>query len=236
RPEFEPLAWNRTHTCFPASSEITLLESRPMIVSGVGTLPDPFASGTGSASALAFKLPTESAARYSCRPMVPAPESFWKFTLPFTRTESTMDDPAPGRSMRRGVLDALSGVGPGGTKYGMLSAPVPLMKLYTSTLKMACPSPHAAASPARHLSPSHLHGRTPGGVQYVGPQRRLPDRVRYVGDVRHRELGRGGNVVLERLGEARIAVEHAVLTGVGPRQRRPDVVHPDAQLDRSRDP
>src|SRR2546429_1977125 len=129
----------------------------------------------------------------------------------------------------------------------MLSSPVPLRKLYTSTSKMACPSPHAAARPASHvihshfariesllidrerrrhrdaalvrervrvrpeshvqtegtqahapaeaeldpfalvtrhaaahgdqaeaLLAAHVHGRTPAGVQYVGPQRRLP--------------------------------------------------------------
>src|SRR2546430_14068037 len=126
-----------------------------MIVSGVVVLPDTFASGTVSASALEFMVPAAVAARYSCRPIVPAPESLSKFTFPFTSTESTMDDPAPGKSMRRGVLDALSG-GPGGTKYGVLSSPVPLMKLYTSTLKMACPSPHAAARPASTVIHSHF--------------------------------------------------------------------------------
>src|SRR5438477_11501803 len=38
----------------------------------------------------------------------------------------------------------------------MVSSPVPLRKLYTSTLKMACPSPHAAARPASHVIHSHF--------------------------------------------------------------------------------
>src|SRR5216110_2162888 len=37
----------------------------------------------------------------------------------------------------------------------MESFPVPLRKLYTSTLKMACPFPHAAARPASHVI--HIH-------------------------------------------------------------------------------
>src|SRR5213595_921130 len=37
-----------------------------------------------------------------------------------------------------------------------MSSPVPLMKLYTSTLKMACPSPHAAARPASTVIHSHF--------------------------------------------------------------------------------
>src|SRR5690349_24468086 len=38
----------------------------------------------------------------------------------------------------------------------MVSLPVPWRKLYTSTLKMACPCPHAAARPASHVTHSHF--------------------------------------------------------------------------------
>src|ERR1700758_5434482 len=38
----------------------------------------------------------------------------------------------------------------------MVSFPVPWRKLYTSTLKMACPSPHAAARPASQIIHSHF--------------------------------------------------------------------------------
>src|SRR5437660_12095299 len=76
-----------------------------------------------------------------------------------------MEEPAPGRFTAIGVTESVTVVegGRGGSGSGgslRVSRPVPLRKLYTSTLKMTRPCPQPAARPATtphpHATPRHM--------------------------------------------------------------------------------
>src|SRR5207302_10075481 len=81
-----------------------------------------------------------------------------------------MEEPAPGRFTAIGVTESVTVVegGRGGSGSGgslRVSRPVPLRKLYTSTLKMARPWPQPAAPPASTAHPS----ATPSHLAFTPP-------------------------------------------------------------------
>src|SRR5436853_7504945 len=81
-----------------------------------------------------------------------------------------MEEPAPGRFTATGVTESVTVVegGRGGSGSGgslRVSRPVPLRKLYTSTLKMARPCPQPAAPPATTAHPS----ATPTHLDFIPP-------------------------------------------------------------------
>ena len=98
---------------------------------------------------------------------------------------------------------------------------------------------------AEPLFAAQVQGRPPPVVHQVRGERGRADRVGEVRNVRDRELGFRLDMVRERRRVAdggagarhrRVPVESAVLARVGPGDRRTDVVHPEAQLERPRDP
>src|SRR5439155_25194787 len=112
---FEAVAWNRIHSCDFVNSAFRAAEVSPRMVSAVVLVPDTFFVGTVSARAGGLNVPAESAARYTWRPIVPAPVAFLKSAVPNARTLSTRDEPTPGKLTFWGALDALAET-PAGTK------------------------------------------------------------------------------------------------------------------------
>src|SRR4029077_1244453 len=94
----------------------------------------------------------------------------------------------------------------------------------------------AQGDEAEPLLPADVHHAAPPGIQDIRAEGRVPDAVADIGDVGDRELGLRFHMVGDRLRERPVVVERAVLSSVGPRDRRPDVVHADPELDGPGDP
>src|SRR5262245_66055514 len=93
-----------------------------------------------SSAEAAVIVPAESDAKKMEKPTVPVPPLFTRLALPIViRTESTTELPKPGGSCSRENVETL-GDDAGGTTYGIVSAPVPAMRLWMLTAQTPFPS------------------------------------------------------------------------------------------------